>query len=456
MANQKTILIVAIVAVVAIAAVGVYFLTQGNNDGGDSKDPSEYLTPGSGTAVVNSVDTKMMIFGNANNDVYLDKSDVQFIQDIVDKKTSWNKSKNPFADTNADGAITIEDVKLLQAFIDGKTAPMFYTNSKLQTCQITFPLTGDVVISQALDADMLKILGKYNLIKAYSGSPVDPEKYPESKNWVSVGSYPYDYEKVVAAGIDITLGQPYDYDETFDDLVKKGYKSYRLDTVKLHEARLMNGVESVACTVTLGGLMNCFGVSTYKAYLDYVANINDILDKATSGISTAKTYALILTHGTSSPSSVAIDNMSTAEQNYADVAMVENIKMTNAVPATNEGYITGLSIEDVLKYKPDVIFIEESKGSATKAEYHANVEQVAGWLKEAGYSGQIIGIHWSVCGSTASTAALPLLATFIYGNSSYSEDSAWNDLVTYYNSFLGASYTVSQIKETTIAPYVVL
>ena len=91
-----------------------------SGDGGnDSSDDNtiDYLTPDSGKAKVSSVDTKLLVFGNANNDVYLDEKDVQFIQDIVDGKTKWDKEKNPFADTNADGKITAEDVVLLKRFI---------------------------------------------------------------------------------------------------------------------------------------------------------------------------------------------------------------------------------------------------------------------------------------------------------------------------------------------------
>ena len=455
MAVSKTVMIIVIIAVIAIIAVAAFVLLNGNGNGGGNggDDTDDYLTDKSGTAVVSSIDTKLLVFGNANNDVYLNNDDVTFIQNIVDGKTKWNKTANPLADTNADGSIDSKDVNLLKQFIAGKTAPMFYLNSYLDTVKIEFPLTGNVCVSQTLDADMLKIIGKYNLITACTMDSVDESKYPGSSKWVDVGNYPYDYESVVAANVQITLGQPYDYDETFENLVKNGYGNYRLDMVKLHEARYIHGVDSIACTVTLGALMNCFSNTTYKEYLDYVANINDILDKATSGVTSKLTYSLVLSHATSSPAEMAIDNQSTAEENYSDVAMAENLKLTNSYPLTNESYIRGLSIEEILKYKPDVVFIEESNGSQTRADFESTVNTIAQYFKSAGYTGTIIGIHWSVSGSTASTAALPLLATYIYGTSSYSEDSAWNDLVYYYNTFLGENYTVNELKNSIYGPF---
>ncbi len=450
------IIIVAAVAVVAVVAVAAVLMLGGNNNGGSSETSTDsYLTEKSGTVEIDSVDTKLLVFGNANNDVVLDSDDVTFIQNIVDGKATWDEEANPLADTNADGEITQNDVDLLKAFIDGKTAPMFYLDSHLDTRKVTFPLTGNVCISQTIDADMLKIIGKYDLITACTMDSVDETKYPGSSSWVDVGTYPYDYETLVANNVSITLGQPFDYDDTFDNLVEQGYSSYRLDTVKLHEARYMNTVDSIACTVTLGALMNCGGDSTYKAYLDYVANIDEIVEKATSGITESKTYALVLTHATHSASDVGIDNQSTAEENYSDVAMVENLKMTNSYPITAESYIVGLSIEDILANSPDVIFIEESNGSATRADFQSAVGTVADYFINAGYTGTIIGIHWAVAGSTANTAALPLLSTYIYGTDDYSEDSAWNDLATYYNTFLGESYTVDDLKESIYGPYVV-
>jgi hypothetical protein len=133
--------------------------------------------------------------------------------------------------------------------------------------------------------------------------------------------------------------------------------------------------------------------------------------------------------------------------------MAENLKLTNSYPLTNESYIRGLSIEEILKYKPDVVFIEESNGSQTRADFESTVNTIAQYFKSAGYTGTIIGIHWSVSGSTASTAALPLLATYIYGTSSYSEDSAWNDLAYYYNTFLGENYTVNELKNSIYGPF---
>jgi len=458
MAVSKTMVIVAIVAVVAVAAVGAFVFMNGNDkDDGGNVSSDDYLTAKSGTAKVASIDTKLLVFGNANNDVYLNNDDVKFIQDIVDGKANWNKKVNPLADTNADGEITDKDVGLLKQFIAGKSAPMFYLDSNLNTSMIQFPLTGKIAVGGYNDVDMLKIIGKDDLVVACVNDMEPNEKeYPGSSKWVKIGSYPYDYEKVISTGANITLGQPYMYDQTFDSLALNGYKSFRMDSVKLHEARYMHGVEGIACTITLGALMNAFDNSLYKSYLDYVDNINTIVDKATANITAGKelSYALLVTHACNSPGDIGIDNWAIGEENYGDVATVANLKMVNAYPAVEGGYITGLDLEKVLQYKPDVIFIE-AVGVNTPKEFHDKVAEVSGWIRSAGFTGKIVGITYSVIGNAPSVSVLPLLSSLIYGENYYKEADAWKDLALYYNTFLGMNFTVDELKESMYGAYLV-
>ncbi len=442
--DSKVLAIIAVIGVVAIGAVAGVVLM--NNDGGSkttttaTADSYEIgLTSDSGKATVSSVDTKLVVFGNANNDVYLNSDDVAFIQKIVDGTATWNKTANPLADTNADGAITADDVTLLQRFIDKKESSMFYLDSYLKVNKVKWPMTGKIAVYGDNDIEMLKIYGMQDRVGYNTG-----------------GTYPYVYENVVASGATITLGQPYMYDDTFDNLVKNGYSSFAIDTVKLCEARLMNNIEGVTCTVTLGALLNAYGHGTYDQYLTYAQNVQNIVTAATQNLtdSEKQSYILLTTHSCNSASDLGMDTMSTAVENYADVATVNNLKMVPAYPLTSEGYITGLSIENILAYSPDVIFIE-AVSCDTYAAFTAKVAEVAQWFKDAGYTGKIIGIAFNVMGNASSTSALPLLASYIYGESVYAEADGWQQLVTYYNTFLGGSYTVDSIKETVYAAYVV-
>ncbi len=459
MANNKMLIAIAAIAIVAIAIAAAFLLmnNNGGNNGNNNTDTSDYLTEDSGKATVGSIDTKLLVFGNANNDVYLNNDDVTFIQNIVDGKSTWNKAKNPLADTNADGKITKEDVGLLKCFIERKTAPMFYVNDLLETVKITFPLTGKIAIGGSMDADLLKIIGKYDMITATLDGDYDESVYPGASKWARLGSYPFDYEKVVSSGATVVMGQGgYVYDSTFDQKVKAGYSSFPIDQIKLHEARWINGIEGIAATITLGALFGSFDNAQYKAYLDYMNNINTILDKATSSITPGneKSYILLTSHSCKSPADLGMDTMSSGLENYADVATVVNLKMTNAYPIGESGYITGLSVENILRYNPDVIFVEAVSVN-TYEDYVSTVNNIAKWLTNAGYTGKIIGTSFSVMGGASSISLLPILSTYVYGTDDYSEESAWQDLVYYYNNFLGGDYTVESIKKTINAPFIV-
>ena len=448
--------LVAVIAVLVIAVAGTFiFLNNGGGSNNDSGTTDDYLTEKSGTATVQNIDTKLHVFGNANNDLYLNNEDIEFIQNIVDGNTKWKSTENPFADTNADGSITSEDVKLLKEIIAGHDATMFYVDSLLDTHSITYPLKGNICISQQIDYEMLKVCNRTDMITAYSDMTVNEDSFPGSSDWKNVGTYPYDYERTVAAGVNITFGQDYNYDDTFDRLVKEGQSSYKLDSIKLFEGRYMNNVDSISCIITLGVLMNSTNETSYKNYLSYIDGVNKIIDDATSSITTTKSYALIVTHATSSPSEIGIDNETTAVMNYSDIDMVETLEMIPSYPVGPECYMRGKTIEDIMKYNPDVIFIEESRGSSTHDDYQKNVLEIADWFRSAGYTGQIIGIHWSVCGSSSFIAALPVLTDFIYGNDLEGKDSSWKELVNYYNTFLGMGFDVDGLKKSIYAPFVV-
>lgn len=438
--KNKRIIAIGIVAILVIAAIAFFAMSNGNNDNKEEKDVySLYLTEDSGKATVSSIDTKLLVFGNANNDVYLDENDVKFIQDIVDGKTKWDKSANPLADTNADGKITSDDVSLLKRFIAGQESSMFYLNSYLDVNKVKWPMTGKIAIQGQPEIDMLQIMGMTDRI-VYNNP-----------------SYPYDYETIVASGATITLSQGvYSYDETFLNAVKAGYSAFPLDVIQLFEARLMNGIEGMATTVTVGALFNAYGHGVYDKYLEYAENVQDIISDATANIPDDKrlSYVFITSHSSTAPGNIGIDTEASAVENYPDVGVANILKLKPAYPVTENSYITGLSIENILKYSPDVIFVEYTDGGDYNA-YKTKVAEIAGWFQSAGFTGKIIGVNYGVVGTASAASTVPLLASYIYGESAYSEADGWKQLVNYYNTFLGESYTVESAKNSIISAYVI-
>lgn len=149
MNNKVVALIVVIIVIVAAAAVAVVAL-------GDDDDKDEKV----------SIDASCLIYGNANNDAYVNQDDVDFIQDIVDKKTSWYKSENPYADANRDGVIDSKDVDLVKKIINNESCKVWYYSYLDIPIEVNYPLSGkNIAVMYWQQAEAAAILGVWDNVR---------------------------------------------------------------------------------------------------------------------------------------------------------------------------------------------------------------------------------------------------------------------------------------------------
>jgi iron complex transport system substrate-binding protein len=134
---DKKIVIIIVVSVVAIAAVAAaLILTSGE------KAP-EY-----------KFDGRLPIFGNANNDDYINDDDVKFCQDIIDGKatavkltvsTNYTDGKTvnlSLADANVDGKVDSKDLELIKKMVKREHGiTISYMNVDNVLSQCSYPLT---------------------------------------------------------------------------------------------------------------------------------------------------------------------------------------------------------------------------------------------------------------------------------------------------------------------------
>ena len=102
--KTKVIIVIAVVAIVAAASVAAVVLI--NNE--KSKPNREYA---GGTVGC------LQVYGNANNDYYIDDSDVKLIKKIIDENIAWEKDY-PFADADCNGKIDENDVTKTESLRD--------------------------------------------------------------------------------------------------------------------------------------------------------------------------------------------------------------------------------------------------------------------------------------------------------------------------------------------------
>lgn len=108
MNNKLVAIIVVAILVVAGGAIAVIY---SNNSGTDNK-PSV------------ASDIRLVVYGNANGDDYLDNNDLTYLQNVLDGKNEENK----FCDTNCDGKTNQEDVEYLKAILAGTASEIYYEN----------------------------------------------------------------------------------------------------------------------------------------------------------------------------------------------------------------------------------------------------------------------------------------------------------------------------------------
>ncbi|TQS82031.1 MAG: hypothetical protein A3Q59_04650 [Methanomethylophilus alvi] len=457
---EKKILLsaVGILAIAVIAAAS--FVVISDND--DEKNNGYVAGKDDGTATVSSINTNLLVFGNANNDNYLNSEDRDFIQKIVDGKTTWNKTTNPLADVNADGVIDEDDLVLLDRFLSGKEARMYYLNWNMETASVKYPLTGKIAVPDVTNfLDAAIIGGYYDRIVAIQGTQssidsLDQTMYPGSKNFKSVGTYPYDFETTVASGATIILGSAYCFDDTFEKNVSDTYDTLGIEIIKLPFARDYEGMNWIDSILTIGVLMNIADNESYLKYVDYTETIDEKISNVLKGASSSDelTYVIICMWSQSS-SEIAIDNAVISGEGYGDVSNVEAIGLKPAIKAGNEGYYK-VSAEEIIKANPDVIILEDTGfygTTHTQKEFIDKAEQIAKWVAKPGVSAfdnnRIIAAPFENIGGTPGTSTLMLMASYVYGEDKISQSDGWQSMYDYFVQFTNVKLsTLDELKSS--------
>lgn len=402
--DSKTIAIIAAVAVaiVAIAAAAI-LLTK---DGGETNSSDGGLTG-----------NYLVVYGNANGDAYLDQKDVDFIQKIVDKKTTWNKAANPYADTDHDGKITANDVTVLKKFLKGESATMYYTDWNLDVDSIQYPLTGNVAVTQVESIYMSTIVGFYDDIthinrpESWFKPNLRTDMFPGLIDRVkSTGDYTLNIENIVSSGVKIVLGAI----SSLDDTTRQTLKSYGIQGIALPVMKDMHGLDWNTSIVTLGVMMN--KQDNTKEYIDYLNKLQDKVSKAAEKISG---YTFIDVFGPVSKNDItmSIETEGQAGISYGDVV---NMKWINLVPSftgAGDGYIT-VETEKIITANPDVIlvltfgtFSESDTPESLKAAY---VDKEAFRGTDAYANRNVYFAAWNIYGSVLGLPCILYLASQIW------------------------------------------
>ncbi|MBR6204515.1 MAG: ABC transporter substrate-binding protein [Candidatus Methanomethylophilaceae archaeon] len=448
--NGKTTAIVVVIAIAIIAAIAAAVLLTnngGNNDNG-----------GGEKAVIET--GRVVIYGNANNDDYLDSRDTKFIQDIIDGKATWNKTKNPFADTNTDGKITADDVALLQKFINKEKATMYYYTCLGTVDSIKYPITGNIAVNFSYGLDAAIVLGCYDRVVAADHQTVSvasstETKYPGLGKLADVGDPRDDAEALVLQvknnDVQAIFGYSGSRITTIEDNVAKSGSEICGINLTLNHTEAY-GSDKYGSILTMGIMLGCED----RAY-EFIGYVDKVADYIASKDAKELTYVMPEYEEEAPGSTSTTWIMTTSKGNWASGCnhTVEYLPLNDLYYKQFDGGFIEVEIEDIVKKNPDVIILS-SWGVVNE---NMTMQQVLDTLKpfydvykntQAYKNNQVYCIAYESYGPVPGIAGDVLLASYLWPDV-YEETYGWELLQEYYDKYTKMKVDVKKIP--TLSPF---
>lgn len=145
---------------------------------------------------VHAANFVLEIYGNANMDEYLNKEDIQYLENII----AGTKNATMLADANFDGKIDKADVEQVQAILDGKEEKLTFIDLLGENETVNKPIQRLVNMGYN-GVEMTRILGAEDILVAYGENRTTHKKFFQKfAELPFVGSTPNncDFEKIIS------------------------------------------------------------------------------------------------------------------------------------------------------------------------------------------------------------------------------------------------------------------
>lgn len=215
MMNNKLIAIIA-VAIIVVAGCSVIFLSGGDTD-------------------EKRIDTNEVaaVYGNANNDYAVDQLDVDLLQNIADKKATWDKVSQPLADADQDGVITQSDVDVVKKILNNEKCQVYYHNYFGEAQKLNYPVdTSRIAVTYWQQAEEVGILGLWDNVVCANASVDGRDNLYDMSNVTFMGKASgsaLDSEQVqlmLEKDVTLIIGSAYDSVRTYaDPLASQGVQT---------------------------------------------------------------------------------------------------------------------------------------------------------------------------------------------------------------------------------------
>lgn len=421
--DKKIIIAIVAVAVAIMVAVPVAIVLTNN-----SKDKESTTTEG-----------RLLIYGNANNDDFLDQKDVDMIRDIIDKKTTWDRTKNQFADTNHDGYISEDDVTALQNFIDHKNGgKMYYINAKGDLSSINYPLVKKIGVRHVYPIDACIILGLYDGVVGASHNVFentmgqDTKKYPDllTTKCADLGSPNTDPEALLSSEVKTFLTHSWGSYPGLESAITSGTTDVQLVQLNM-SSRDPRGADRLGSLLMLGVMFQ----AEEKAH-EYVDWVDGVVDYITQKSFQVTEYLAPLTSSTETQAK--LDCSFSDGYMFGEIYTLSIINFKDVyIPVDDTHACPFISYETVYKINPEFIFqilfndcndtVEE-----TQTEFETHIVKYNG--TQAYQNKKVYGFNYYTMGTYYGFSQLALLCAYLYPDT-YSMDKGWEYTQYYYDHF---------------------
>ena len=231
--SKTKLIAVAIVAIMAVTGAGLYMML-GDNDGYRSDDDSG----------------RLMIYGNANNDDYLDKEDVTMLERIIAGEAEATR----YADANQDGKIDQKDIDMVKRMIKREKMDIYYDYryvGEILQGKVSYPVKSLCVVGTNV-ISAVKSIGAVDEILCTSGGAMDAVLYSDLVTLpkVSTSAFKANMEEVSKYPVKAIITQ--DSASYLDNYVE--FQNAGIDVIRISAS---DGVDSVSGFITLGYLLQC-------------------------------------------------------------------------------------------------------------------------------------------------------------------------------------------------------
>lgn len=337
---------IVVVALILAAALlsAVDFGSSGNSAGPGALVGTEITESG-----FPNEGSRLWVYGNVNEDDYLDSRDLDVLRDMVDGRCE----PTVLADANCDGHVDYRDIEYLERIIDRENVDVYYIDNYFTVSKVSWPVDTIAIgyCSGAYVTDLTGLCGKVKMVD----STIKEFWKGMNPNYASADSYGTtespDYERIMECKVDVYV--PGYCDGNADQLSRGKLEPAGIDVMFMNTSD-NSGVDYPNEYIDRSILMFAFLLQgdldkTYD-YLGWHDSILNKLKDAAKTLSDEDRMPFMMSRGypTDSTSTISVTGKNNTNNIHAEWVGVDAVGQHNSMLGNNYNKLTYENIYTII------------------------------------------------------------------------------------------------------------